>query len=193
MASSETEIANLALSHIGGANLSNIDDNTPPAKVVRQFFDQALEEVLRAYDWACATKRQELAAVDGDLTQYDYRYAFPADPYCLRVLTVFSPTTGEDLPDDKFIIEGRELFTDTTPLSVKYMAKLTNVSEYDSLFTEALSFKLAAYLAFPITKKSNLRGEMLQLYLLSLGQAQAVSGEEMESRDEPPTSWGDIT
>ena len=174
-------------------NLSNIDDSSPKAQVVRQFFDQALEEVLRAYDWACATKRQELAPVSGDLTNYEYRYAFPQDPYCLRVLTVFSPTTGEDLPDDKYIIEGRELFTDSTPLSMAYMAKLTNVSEYDSLFTEALSFKLAAYLAYPITKKAELRGEMLQLYLLSLGQAEAISGVEMESPDELPTPWGDIT
>lgn len=193
MASSETDIANLALSHIGGTNLSNIDDSSPKALIVRQFYDQALEEVLRAYDWACATRRQELAAVDGDLAKYAYRYALPADPYCLRVLTVFSPETGEDLPDDQYIIEGRELLTDATPLSMKYMAKLTNVSEYDSLFTEALSFKLAAYLAFPITKKAALRGEMLQLYLLSLGQAEAISGSEMESPDPLPTEWGNIT
>jgi hypothetical protein len=109
------------------------------------------------------------------------------------VLSVFSPETGEDLPDDKYVIEGREVLTDTTPLSVRYMAKLSDVSEYDSLFINTWAFRLAAFLAFPITKKSNLRGEMLQLYLLSLGSAQAVSGDEMESRDVPPIPWGDIT
>ena len=193
MAASTTQIANLALAHLGATNLANIDDSTPKAALVRQFYDQALEEVLRAYDWACATRRQELAQVDGDLTQYQYRYALPMDPYCQRVLAVFSPETGEDLPDDKYIIEGRELLTDTTPISIVYMAKLTKVSEYDPLFIEAWSFKLAAYLSFPITKKSNIRGEMLQMYLLSLKQAKEISGEEMEARDELPTEWGNIS
>lgn len=54
----KTQICNLAISHMGGRNLTDVDtDQTQEAIVLRTWFDAARDEILRAYPWNFATKR----------------------------------------------------------------------------------------------------------------------------------------
>jgi hypothetical protein len=54
----ETEIANLAISLIGGKSLTALlTDNTPQAVTCRKWFDPARDEALASHPWNFATKR----------------------------------------------------------------------------------------------------------------------------------------
>ena len=54
----ETEIANLAISLIGGKSLTSLDsDNTPQAISCRKWFDAARDEALASHAWNFAMKR----------------------------------------------------------------------------------------------------------------------------------------
>lgn len=54
----ETEIANLAISLLGGKKLSNIDtDTTPQALACQKWFDAARDECLASHAWNFAIKR----------------------------------------------------------------------------------------------------------------------------------------
>jgi hypothetical protein len=54
----ETEIANLAISMIGGKSLTALStDNTPQAVTCRKWFDPARDEALASHPWNFATKR----------------------------------------------------------------------------------------------------------------------------------------
>lgn len=54
----ETDIANLALSMIGGKNLTALDtDNTPQAIACRRWFDPARDEALASHPWNFAMQR----------------------------------------------------------------------------------------------------------------------------------------
>ena len=57
----ETEIANLALSHIGGKALTDLNTDTSAQAVsCRKWFDQCRNEVLAAHPWNFAVKRSRL-------------------------------------------------------------------------------------------------------------------------------------
>lgn len=57
----KTQIANLAISHIGGRLLTDVDtDSTQEAIVLRAWFDAARDEFLRSYPWNFSTKRARL-------------------------------------------------------------------------------------------------------------------------------------
>lgn len=57
----ETEIANLAISHVGGKPLSVLDtDSTPQAIACRKWFDHARDEALSGHAWNFAIKRARL-------------------------------------------------------------------------------------------------------------------------------------
>ena len=57
----ETEIASLAISLIGGKSLTNIDtDTTPQAVSCRKWFDATRDEVLASHPWNFAIKRARL-------------------------------------------------------------------------------------------------------------------------------------
>lgn len=54
----ETEIANLAISLLGGKKLSDLDtDTTPQALACQKWFDPARDECLASHPWNFATKR----------------------------------------------------------------------------------------------------------------------------------------
>jgi len=57
----KTQIANLAISHIGGRLLTDVDsDSTQEAIIIRAWFDAARDEFLRSYPWNFSTKRSRL-------------------------------------------------------------------------------------------------------------------------------------
>lgn len=59
----KTEIANLAISHIGGKSLTDVDaDTSPQAIVCRKWFDLARDEALGGHAWNFATKRARLTS-----------------------------------------------------------------------------------------------------------------------------------
>lgn len=65
----ETEIANLAISHIGGRSLSALDtDTTAQAVTARKWFDNARDETLRGHPWNFARKRARLTTNYADLS-----------------------------------------------------------------------------------------------------------------------------
>ncbi len=64
----ETEIANLAISLIGGKSLTNLTtDNTPQAATCRKWFDPARDEALASHPWNFATTRARLTLTWTDL------------------------------------------------------------------------------------------------------------------------------
>jgi hypothetical protein len=142
---------------------------------------EVLDTVLRDHPWNCATVLDELAQ-DATAPEYghSYRYQLPADPYCLRVLGTdqdeYVDGDGQMYYDYKIV--GRYIHTDATTLKITYIGRITDVSLYDSLLVSALAAKLAAELAFPITKSHNVVAAMGKLYEAKLADAKVVDAQE---------------
>lgn len=88
---SETGIVNIALARISVERISSLDSgSTKQARVARDLFDEARDELLRMHTWSFATKRVELAQATGSGATpafgFDYAYNVPSD--LLRIISV---------------------------------------------------------------------------------------------------------
>lgn len=97
----------------------------------------------------------DLAAIKWVLSvdpEYDYAYAYRIPTDNLRILS------NEE--DEEIKIEGGVLYTDASPMKVKYIAKITDPDEFDPAFVTALVTALAAALSLAITNNRNITADM---------------------------------
>lgn len=213
MAASSTEIANLALSHVGVAvEVQNVDtESTAEARAVRAFYEQARDEVLRAFPWPFATVIAALqlvtdytAEITTTYPEYGYAYRYPAD--CLRLLKIRSGagqwigvgplqwvTTTNTLAylgqrvRTKIISDaaGALILADQTTPYAEYVQRVTDVSRFAPDFVSALSFYLAALIAPRVTggDPNNLGAKALAKYDLARRQAWATALNEQALDD----------
>ena len=168
---SEVEIASIALRKLGAEGITSFDDGTNRSDLCRDFYPSVRDAVLRAYPWNCALEQKVLAAdVDAPLFGYSYKFPLPVLPYCLRVLKI------EDEPD--YNVKGRYIHCDESSITIEYIARITNPGLFDSLLKEAIEARLAAELAYPITRAPETGKVMWDLYSAKLREARTFDGME---------------
>lgn len=152
-------IINNALNIIGASNITALDENSKTARVMNQMFENVRDDVFRAHPWNCLIRRATLAQeVTAPAFDYAYQYALPTDPYCLRVLefqngAMTYPYENLVGMGNKpfFVIEGRKLLTDSGTARIKYVARITDPTQYDAGLVSVLAARLAAETAYAIT------------------------------------------
>jgi hypothetical protein len=169
----ELDICNAALLSLGQSSITSLTDGSNPALLCNQFYTQCRDELLRSHPWNFACKRVTLTEplTTGPDWGFDYAYQLPTTPLCLRVMQASSRFT-------KFKVEGSQLFTDDKPVSIRYVAQITDPTYFDPLFRETLEAKISAKLAYPITKNTALIATMETLYKQKLSYAKGINGQE---------------
>lgn len=171
----EIDIINKALTLLGDVQIASRSENSPPAKAMDALYDGARDRVLRECPWNFAVKRTSLASSGtpawGD---FDKTYPLPADFLYLM--------HTEDFSD--YALEGQEILADPTnnvsggPLKIKYVARITDASRYDTLFTEALAYRLAYEACERITQSNTKKADLFQEYELTVTRAKRINGQE---------------
>ena len=159
MATSETEIANLALGHLGqSVEISNLQTTrTPEAIALRTIYDTTRRSTLRDFAWPFAHKIAALGLVttygvdaDHPTSEYKYAYRFPSD--CLQIRKLQSGVN----PDNRqsripFKISrdatGGLLLTNLEDAIAEYTIDIEEVEKYTDDFVLAFSLRLAMYAA----------------------------------------------
>jgi len=168
---SEVEIASMALNKLGAQRITAFDDGTNRSNLCRDFYPSVRDATLRAYPWNCSINQKLLAVhVDAPLFGYSYKFQLPVLPYCLRVLKI------ENEPD--YNIKGRFIHCDESSITIEYIARITDPGLFDSLLKEAIEARLAAELAYPITRVHDLAKTMWALYEAKLREARTNDGME---------------
>lgn len=168
--SSVVQICNIALTNIGETKIAALTEENERARVVNLRYEDSRDSVLRTHPWNCAVTRVELSAdVTAPAWGYAKRYALPAD--CLRVLDIENNY-------EKYEVEGRFLVTDSSSMKLKYIKKVTDPTDFDSLLTHAVAMKLASEIAENLTGRADLRDRMLAKYLQILSEARGVDSQE---------------
>lgn len=158
--SSEVDIANLALSHLGDS--ATVASLSPPegsaqAEHCARYYPMARDALLESYAWSFAAKRVQLAQLTSEWDQWDYAYARPSDALVVR--GVLSPTAQDDNTDSlqPYTIEvdasgAQVIYTDQETAVCLYTSAVTDTVRYPPTFVMALSWQLAAMLAGPLIK-----------------------------------------
>jgi hypothetical protein len=197
MIASRTEIANLALRHIGiGKAIGNIDtENSEEARAARRYYDIALESTFRDFDWPFATKYQSLGLVEENPnTEWVYSYRYPAD--CLKIRKILSSLANDNRQSRIDFVEaqdssGKLIFTNAKDAVVKYTPFTNNVSIYPPDFIRSFSFRLAADMAPSLTAGDPFAvgDKALGKYGLELSRAQANAGNEEQEEEHPESEY----
>lgn len=158
--SSEVDIANLALSHLGdSATIASLDppEGSAQAEHCARFYPMARDALLESYAWSFASKRLQLAELTSSWPQWDYAYAKPGDVLVLR--GILSPTATDDSADalQPYVIEvdatdADVIYTDQATAVGLYTRRVVDTTKYPPMFVLALSWQLASMLAGPLIK-----------------------------------------
>ena len=180
------DIANYALNTLGATNITTLDENSKPARIINQRYESVRDTVFRAHPWNCLLRRAELAK-ESTAPEFGYanQYALPTDPFCLRVLEFSNGTLS--YPQDNmtsnsggpvFVIEGRKLLTDEGIAKIKYVGRVTDPQQYEANLTETLAAKLAMEIAYALTGSNSIVQLTAGLYDQKLKEARFVDGTE---------------
>ena len=186
MATTKTKICNKAIARVGGELISNIDSDTSnEASWCNTLWDDIVDEILTMYEWSFARTYAELTAdgTDPDF-EYDYRYALPSDPYCLKVRELYDNTSD-------YKIHGRYIYTNAEEVDLIYTKRITSVTDFSPLFISALATLLAAKVA-GVMGNTKLASELEVVFLTqSLPMAKWEDAEEQSFNEEDDDLWVD--
>jgi len=159
---SDTEICNQALAHLGERPIASLNDDSAAARACQLLYIPTRDEWLRSHRWNFAVTRTKLSRLaDNPPFGWDFQYQLPED--YLRALEVNDSEAG-DWVSDEWIIEGRRLLTNAPEVNFVYIKKVTDVSDFDSLFAQALALKLAIKLSEAIRGTTNKSAELTTMF-----------------------------
>lgn len=189
---SEVSICNMALGHIKSkSTIASLDEESNEAKKCKLFYSQARDETLEEFNWHFAKRNIVLAEIGTAPLGWAYQYAYPADGIAVRrVITAYrddDPVPFElahsDINDTVVILTDREAAT------IEYTKRVTNTILFSPLFIAALSYKIASYIAMPLTGKQDLRDDAIAAFNLKISEARASSLNQGQKDEEPLPSW----
>lgn len=184
MATSNTEICNLALVELGQDPISSLEnDRTTAGQICRLKWPQARDTVLRLGNgWRCLKKRATLARIsDAPAFGYSYQYQLPNN--CFRVLSL-------SVADAAWEVEGKALLTDEETAAISYVeydTKTDDVTAFDALLTRAIWTLLAADMA-PSLKSAKRRPQLLVIHEAALADAKLIGALEALPEQANPTA-----
>jgi hypothetical protein len=185
----KTEIANLALSHLGiGKEIADLDnEKSQEAVTMRRFYEQTRDAVLRDFPWPFATRFAALALVADPPTETEewaFSYRYPTD--CLMMRRIQIGSARVDTNQSRIVFktgrddQGQLIYTDEEEAKIEYTFREEDPQRYPADFQLAFSLRLAHYAAPRLTGgdpfKLGLRA--VQLYIQEISMAQASASNE---------------
>lgn len=164
MASSytKTEIANLAIAHVGGNGIATFgSEETEEGVQVNRWYDFALDETLKAMKPRSAEKR---AALTQDATapafNFSYRYQLPTD--YVDLLEVNDRYAWER--NWPYAIEDGYVLSNDATCEIRYIFRQENEAQYEPDFAIALSHCLASKIARRLTGRPEDQQAQIELF-----------------------------
>lgn len=189
---SQVDICNLALSHLGDdATVTSIDppEGSTQAEFCKRYLPIAIDNALSVHHWSFSTIRDTPPQLDSGFAQWLYAYAVPANtitvisvmhkdatddyatPFRNEGMGIYTPQpfSKESLPDGSPVV-----YTNQAEALIRYTIRVDDPTRYSPLFTTAVSYLLASYLAGPMIKGKEgqaMAKQTMQMYGLFIRQA----------------------
>lgn len=179
---SKTAIANLGLRHLKIDPVVSIDppdEDSKAAQSAASWYDQARRDTLEAHPWKFASRRRKLvASTSAPEFEWAYKYELPSDYIRLNYIG-----TDWRTPIEEYDIEdGFILCNEASPLCISYVYNLSDATKFSPKFVTAMSYRLAAFMAFEMTGNAQLVGAMEGQFQNSFAGAASVSGQNRPTR-----------
>ena len=170
MAVTTVSICNSALVKVGSDTISSLTQETKSARILNAIYEYVRDVVLRAHPWNFATKRAALTPT-ANVPTYEYAYEYDIPNDCLRVL-------DEEYDDTDWVVEGAKILSNSSTLNIRYIYQNTDPSSYDSMFAEALSWRLAREVGYGLSQSTALMEMCDKQYRAVLAEARSMDAAE---------------
>lgn len=178
-ATSKVDICNLAMDHIGGGLIVNIDTpKTEPEIKCARWYDVTRRALLRAFPWTFARARFQASRAS---TAPTFGWA---DAYNLPTNLVRLNFIGDDSIRDykgRYAYEGRQLLLNNSgadSINLGYTKDEEDVTKFDALFVDLLAVEIAWRPAFAFTLKPSIKRELREERAELRLEAKAVNSQE---------------
>ncbi|MEM1396239.1 MAG: hypothetical protein AAGH38_02180 [Pseudomonadota bacterium] len=175
------ERCNAALISLGARSVTSLTEESKEARLCAVRAEPVRDALLRSHPWNFAARQISLPLVvgDGELVN---RFQLPSD--CLIVRRVDAAE-----PDD-WRVEGRLLVAPVEPpAAVGYTARVDDPTQWDALFAECFSAKLAAELAVAVTGSRTEEAHRQSQFRLKLIDAKRSDAQESGGASLRDGSW----
>lgn len=166
---SQISIINVALGRLGANEITSLTEGTTEQKLAVNAWDIARRACLRDHTWNFATKDVELNRITG-YVPFEFQYAYQLPSNNVRLLRV------HDNPIYK--VQGRQILCNEQTCKIKYIADISDTSEWDASFTDVIAQRLAADIAFALTKSQSSADSAYAIYGQKLKTARSIDGTE---------------
>lgn len=170
------EIVNMALGYLGVENISDIDENTAQARLARLFYDMTRDSILRGFAWTFALKQWSCPAVKNAPIFKKYSFGCQKPVECLRFLHAADPSI-------KCELAGEYIYSDVNPTDIIGVRRIENEGEFDSVFTEVFTLKLAVQMSIVLSDDKGLRDRLSNDYESLIKTAKVKSALEGPQQD----------
>jgi hypothetical protein len=170
--SSPVEICSNALILVGASPIASLSETSDRAIVVSNLYDQVRRATLRRHLWNFAMTR-ELLSPDSTPPAFEWSNAFTLPGDCLRLVSI-----GEKGEHPDYTLEGRKILSNDSSIKLGYVSDVSDVSQFDAMFIDALCANIAFTAAWPITKSESMQKAMWTLYQSKIQEARTIDGVE---------------
>lgn len=168
--SSEVQICNRALIKLHATLITSLTEESEEAVFCNSLYPQVRDEVLRMHFWNFAVKQATLQQLVGTPKfDFQYKYQLPSD--YVRIYRMENSR-------QRYKIKGQELHTDLTSVDIEYIAKVTDPTKFDPMFSNAVSLRLAAELAYAIAGSESRGQSLLAEFEQYMKKAKRADGQE---------------
>jgi hypothetical protein len=178
MATSNTEICNLALSWLAGNRITSLNDDSDEARLCNANYSLSRRAVLEEAEWTFAIKRVQLPALAvPPLFGYAYQFLLPSD--LMYSIGVYNPQNAQSKstpPQTRHVLEGENILADIPMIYVKYIADVTNTKRFSPQFDQTLAAHIAMNIAVPLTENEDHFTRMAGLFSANLEKAKSSNG-----------------
>jgi hypothetical protein len=194
---SDTQIANLALLHMGvSKRIANLTtEQSIEAETLRTAYADDRDYCLRDFPWPWATAYVELGLVSSPTVAYnaDWFYAYRYPSGCLFVRRIVTPLGRTETEPAPFRIgrdaQGRLIFTNYPDASVEYTAAITDPQEFDAIFIQMLAWKLTASCGPSLSRDPQISVRAAQMYEIEKTKAQSRARNEAQETAPLEAEW----
>lgn len=183
------DICNKALNYLQARPIQTIDDNTEEAIRCKAVFDIVRDTVLADHEWEFATYFEDelTLIVDETIPGWDYLYEIPLDCLAIRKLFIDDASTDPDPIEHRRCISPDTLepaiaVNIESPI-LEYTMQVTDPKYWTTSFAEALSLKLASEIGAPLTGKSELATQALNLYAIRISEAKRLDAGDRNTEE----------
>lgn len=170
-------VINRALLKVGLPLAAAVNDCDWNASLV---FENVVEELLRGFPWGFAQEYAVLQKSNANPPHgWEHAFALPDD--CMRVIDVRCQSDLRS-PKARYALSGRRIFCNVLPCNVRYVRRELDPALWPPDFLDAAACRIAVEIAALSAENMGLVPQLMQLFNLSLGQAQLADAREQTER-----------